>query len=60
MKIGDIVKFRDGLYADEDGTRYKVLEINGDRVVIEFICQLPIPPQSVDKIDELVVVESAS
>ena len=58
IKIGDIVKFIDGLYADEEGTRYKILEINGDRVVIEFICQLPIPPQSVAKIDELVVVES--
>jgi len=59
MKIGDTVKFIDYLYADEDGARYKVMEINEDRVVIEFICQLPIPPQSVAKIDELEVVEDA-
>ena len=60
MKIGNIVKFIDGLYAEEEGARYKVLEINGDRVVIEFICELPIPPQSVAKLDELEVVESAN
>jgi hypothetical protein len=60
MKIGDIVKFVNGLYADEEGARYKVLEINGDRVVIEFRCQLPIPPQSVAKVDELEVVEAAN
>lgn len=59
MKIGDTVKFIDGLYADEEGARYKVLEINVDRVVLQFICQLPIPPQSVAKIDELEVVEHA-
>ena len=59
MKISDTVKFIDGLYADEEEARYKVLEINEDRVVLEFICQLPIPPQSVAKIDELEVVEAA-
>jgi hypothetical protein len=32
------------------------LEINGDRVVIEFICDLPIPPQSVATVSELEVV----
>lgn len=56
MKIGDTVKFLDGLYPDEKGSRYKVLEINGDRAVIQFICDLPIPPQSVAKISELEVV----
>jgi hypothetical protein len=60
MNIGDTVKFIDGLYADEEGARYKVLEINGDRAVIEFICELPIPPQSVAKLDELKVVEATN
>lgn len=60
MKIGDTVKFIDGLYADEEGTRYKVLEINEDRAMIEFTCQLPIPPQSVARIDELEVVDTAN
>ena len=57
MKIGDTVKFFDGLYDDEKGATYKVIEINGDRVIIEFICDLPIPPQSIAKIKELEVVQ---
>ena len=56
MQVGDTVKFINGLYPDEEGARYKVLELNVDRVLIEFICQLPIPPQSVAKINELEVV----
>jgi uncharacterized Fe-S cluster-containing protein len=57
MEIGDTVKFREDLYPDEKGARYKIIEINGDRVVIEFICDLPIPPQSVAKTIELVVLK---
>ena len=57
MKTGDTVKFRDNLYEDESGAFYKVLEINGDRVIIEFICDLPIPPQSVAKVSELEIVQ---
>jgi hypothetical protein len=58
MEVGDTVKFIDGLYPDEEGARYKVVELNGNRAVIEFICQLPIPPQSVANFDELEVVET--
>jgi hypothetical protein len=47
------VKFKNGLYTDEEGAAYRVMEINGNREIIEFICQLPILPQSVAKIDEL-------
>lgn len=43
MQTGDIVKFKDGLYSDEIGAKYKIIEINGDRAVIEFTCDLPIP-----------------
>lgn len=57
MEVGDIVKFKDGLYSDEEGARYKVMEINGDRAIIEFICQLPIPPQSIANMDELELVD---
>jgi hypothetical protein len=58
MKIGDIVKFLDGLYPDESGARYRVVEINGDRAIIEFVCDLPIPPQSTAKITELEIAQS--
>ncbi len=57
MNIGDIVKFKDGLYTDEEGVMYRVVELNGDRAVIEFICDLPIPLQSAAMIDELQVVQ---
>ena len=53
MKPNDIVKFKDGLYADEANAKYKVIEVNGDRAIIEFVCNLPIPPQSVAKVNEL-------
>jgi hypothetical protein len=56
MNTGDIVHFKDGLYHDEIGARYKIVEINGDKAIIEFICELPIPPQSVAMINELDVV----
>ena len=56
MQIGDTVKFKDGLYTDETGAKYKIIEMNGDRSVIEFICDLPIPPQSIAKTNELEVV----
>jgi hypothetical protein len=56
MKTGDTVQFKDGLYKDELGARYKVVEINGDRAIIEFMCDLPIPPQSVAMISELEIV----
>jgi len=56
MKTGDTVQFKDGLYNDEIGARYKIVEINGDRAIIEFICDLPIPPQSVAMISELEIV----
>ena len=56
MKTGDIVQFKECLYSDEMGARYKVVEINGDRVIVEFLCDLPIPPQSVALISELEVI----
>ena len=57
METGDIVKFIDGLYNDEREAKYKVVEMNGDRAIIEFICDLPIPPQSTAKTSELEVVQ---
>jgi len=50
------VKFKDGLYDDEKGARYKIVEINGDRAIIEFISNLPIPPQSIAMLSELEIV----
>lgn len=38
IKIDDLVTFKKGLYGDEDGAVYRVLEINGDRCMLEFVC----------------------
>lgn len=60
MKIGDFVKFKDGLYADEVDTRYRIIEINGDRAFIEFINpDLFIPPQSVARLEDLEILDYA-
>jgi hypothetical protein len=56
MEKGDTVKFVEGLYPDEEGARYMVVEMNGDRAIIEFIGDLPIPPQSVAKVGEMEIV----
>ena len=57
MEVGDTVKFVDGLYEDGDEARYKVLEIEDDKVLIEFICDLTFPPISTAGIGELEVIE---
>ena len=59
MKVGDTVKFKDGLYQDERDALYKVVEISGDRVIIEFVCDLPIPPQSLARTIELQVLSES-
>ena len=57
MKIGSIVKFKDGLYADEVDTTYRVIENNGDRVFLEYICDVRFLPQSVALVRDLEVLE---
>ena len=37
IKIGDLVTFKKGLYADEEGAIYRVLEINGNRCFLVFV-----------------------
>lgn len=54
IKIGDLVTFKKGLYADEEGAVYRVLEINGDRGFLELVnTNMIIHPQSVAIFSEL-------
>jgi len=54
IQVGNFVKFKKGLYPDEDGAIYKVLEINEDRVVLEFVnTNMLIRPQSIANLSEL-------
>jgi len=57
VRINDLVEFKKNLYKDEVGAIYRVLEINGDRCVIElFNTNMLIRPQSVAMLDELELV----
>lgn len=54
IRIGDLVTFKKGLYADEEGAVYQVLEINGDRSILELAnTTMIIRPQSVAVLSEL-------
>lgn len=54
IQMGDLVTFKKNLYADEDGAIYRILEINGDRVVIELEnTNMVIRPQSIAKLLDL-------
>jgi hypothetical protein len=52
IKVNDIVKYRDE-FPDENNTRYKVLEVNGDRCLIQALTILFIHPTYIAKIPEL-------
>ena len=57
MNVGDIVKFKDGLYEDEEGQLYTIIEYNGVRVILEYICDWEtLRPTSVAVTKELEVV----
>ena len=54
IQVGELVTFKKGLYTDEDGAIYRVLEMNGDRVVIELEnTGMVIRPQSIAKLLDL-------
>ena len=56
-QVGDLVKFKTGLYEDEKDTIYRILEINKDRGIIELVnTKLPFPPQSIVILKELIIV----
>lgn len=51
---GDLVVFKKGLYADEEGAIYRVLEINGDRGILELVnTKMILRPQTVAVLREL-------
>ncbi len=56
---GDLVAFKLGLYADEQGVVYRVVEVNGDRVILELAnTNLTFSPQSVALINDLEKISS--
>ena len=61
IKIGELETIKKGLYEDEEGAVYQVLEVNQDRAVLEFVTtNLTIRPQSIANIAELEVVTKST
>jgi hypothetical protein len=57
MIVGSLVKFKDGLYEEEQGMIYLVLVDNGDRGIIRWIGDVnPIPASSLARFDEMEIV----
>ncbi len=56
MKTGDIVRYarpEDG----EENLRFRLLEINGDRVLIELICDWRLKPTETVALDEVATAD---
>lgn len=52
------VMWREPIDAGDEAARYTLVELNGDRCLIRFICDLPIAPVTLARTDELVRCES--
>ena len=47
LQVGQVVKFAAPLSEDERGERFTVLELRGDRILVEYICDMMIRPTMV-------------
>lgn len=54
FNTGDAVRFRDPLTREEEGERFEVLEMRGERVLVVYLCDLPIPPTYVYPVGDVV------
>ncbi len=50
--VGDVVEFREPA-EDEIGARFLVQEMNGDRCLVQFICDMTIRPTFVYRVADL-------
>jgi hypothetical protein len=53
IKVGDVVKWSQPMSHAEGTERFTVIELNGDRCFIRFVCNLPIPPVQVAMVADL-------
>jgi hypothetical protein len=44
FKVGDMVRFLQPLSDDEASERFRVLELRGDRILVEAICDMQVKP----------------
>ena len=53
IEEGDVVRFTDSSEDEGREALYRVIEVEGDEVIIELICGRPMAPQATAKIGEL-------
>ena len=51
--VGQIVKFRAPMNDAESLQRFRVAELRGDRVLVVYVCALPLPPAYVYSVSDL-------
>jgi hypothetical protein len=47
ITVGSRVRFKEALEPGDESARFDVIEDNGDRLLIRFVCNLQIPPVQV-------------
>jgi FKBP-type peptidyl-prolyl cis-trans isomerase 2 len=57
IEEGDVVRFTDSSEDEGRESLYRVIEVEGDEVIIELVCNHPMAPQATAKIGELTPAE---
>lgn len=57
IKVGQQVKFATIVDPEDESARFRVLEVNGDRLLIEFVCDMSIPPTQVVRVADVIPVD---
>ena len=57
MQLNDLVKYSKPQKGEED-IRFRLREINGDRVLLELVCDMPIRPLETILIQEICLAEN--
>jgi hypothetical protein len=57
ITVGSLVRFREVLEPADEKSRFVVVEDNGDRLLVRFVCDLPIPPLFTYRRDEMCLAE---
>ena len=57
MQLNDLVKYSKPQKGEED-IRFRLREINGDRVLLELVCDMPIRPLETVAIQEICPAEN--
>lgn len=57
---GDRVKWKQPNADESAEDRFVVLEVNGDRALVEYICDMPVPPTQLVNVDDIVLAEDTN